>query len=194
MTNPLWVIKTRMMTQGQGTAYYYHNTWHAFQSIIRTEGWRGLYKGLVPSIIGISHVAVQFPLYERLKRIRFLDDMFDKSGQAFGRRGLTTTTATSGSHQPDGPGVPTLLVASTLSKLVASSATYPHEVIRTRLQNEATPPVKYKTLLGTLRTMVREEGWRSLYRGMGTNLIRTVPASAVTLLSYETLMTVMEKL
>jgi hypothetical protein len=30
-------------------------------------------------------------------------------------------------------------------------------------------------------------GWRGLYKGLGTNLVRTVPASAVTLLSYESL-------
>jgi len=32
-----------------------------------------------------------------------------------------------------------------------------------------------------------EEGAKGLYRGMGTNLVRTVPSSAVTILAYETI-------
>ena len=37
-------------------------------TIYRTEGWRAFFRGLFPSLLGITHVAVQFPLYEALKR------------------------------------------------------------------------------------------------------------------------------
>lgn len=45
----------------------YKNTFDAFKTIYSTEGFRGFYKGLGPSLMGVSHVAVQFPLYEKLK-------------------------------------------------------------------------------------------------------------------------------
>ena len=45
----------------------YHHTWDAALTIYRTEGVAAFYRGLVPSLLGILHVAVQFPLYERLK-------------------------------------------------------------------------------------------------------------------------------
>ena len=101
---------------------------------------------------------------------------------------------------------------------MASSATYPHEVIRTRLQTqrrsissaasdypkarggletiggqtlssstaktEITPP-RYKGIITTFKTILREEGWRAFYAGMGTNMMRAVPAATTTMLTYE---------
>lgn len=62
-------ILTLKKTQNEQTPYRYNNTIHAFATIAREEGFRGFYKGLGPSLIGVSHVAVQFPLYEKLKVI-----------------------------------------------------------------------------------------------------------------------------
>lgn len=94
-TNPLWVIKTRFMvrplpspplpsplsrrtstlanraapqTQPREERRYRH-TLDAALTIYRTEGWRAFFRGLLPSLLGITHVAVQFPLYEHLKRV-----------------------------------------------------------------------------------------------------------------------------
>lgn len=67
-TNPLWVIKTRFMTQ-QVTAdeKRYRHTWDAFARIYREEGFKAFYRGMIPSLFGVVHVAVQFPLYEQFK-------------------------------------------------------------------------------------------------------------------------------
>jgi len=81
-TNPLWVIKTRFQvripppnlgphltipqTQTPEDIRYRH-TLDAARTIYQTEGIRAFYRGLIPSLLGIFHVAVQFPLYERLK-------------------------------------------------------------------------------------------------------------------------------
>ena len=45
----------------------YRNTLDAFLTIYRSEGASAFYRGLFPSLFGITHVAVQFPLYEKLK-------------------------------------------------------------------------------------------------------------------------------
>ena len=37
----------------------------------------------------------------------------------------------------------------------------------------------------TFRTILREEGWRAFYAGLGTNMMRAVPAATVTMLTYE---------
>ncbi|PRP87761.1 solute carrier family 25 member 44-like [Planoprotostelium fungivorum] len=52
VTNPLEVVKTRLQTQhfsrpGEA-AYFYANTWQGLRSIVKTEGPRALYKGVLP--------------------------------------------------------------------------------------------------------------------------------------------------
>lgn len=173
-TNPLWVVKTRFMTQSADEVRYRH-TFDAIQTIYRKEGIRAFYRGIFPSLLGIFHVAVQFPLYEQLK--------------VWARRGDPDATLTSTS----------ILACSGASKMVASIATYPHEVVRTRLQiqrrelsipppTSSLPAKAHPGVVQTVRNIITREGWRGLYKGLSINLLRTVPNSAVTMLTYELLM------
>ena len=77
MTNPIWVVKTRLCLQydavtaaggggGDGKRTY-KGMLDAFYKIGRYEGVRGLYKGFVPGLWGVSHGAIQFMAYEELK-------------------------------------------------------------------------------------------------------------------------------
>jgi solute carrier family 25 folate transporter 32 len=78
--------------------------------------------------------------------------------------------------------------------MTASVVTYPHEVVRTRLQTQRRPLVESSDglinrldrggIVHTTKKLVRTEGWRSLYKGLSVNLIRTVPNSAVTMLTW----------
>jgi len=218
VTNPIWVIKTRLMSQGvshqKGVHYdlfpkssstptsrptlqvpwHYSSTLDAARKMYTSEGILSFYSGLTPALLGLTHVAVQFPTYE------FLKTKF--TGQGMGT--IQTDTGEHASTQLLG-----VLCATILSKILASSATYPHEVIRTRLQTQrrpvagegfaqgfnmepngrqAPPELKYKGVIKTFRTILREEGWRAFYAGMGTNMMRAVPAAVVTMCTYETCM------
>lgn len=68
ITNPLWVLKTRFMTQtlAPGETRYKH-TGDAILRIYRNEGITSFYRGMLPSLAGVSHIALQFPLYEKFK-------------------------------------------------------------------------------------------------------------------------------
>ncbi len=81
---------------------------------------------------------------------------------------------------------------------MASCVAYPHEVIRSRLQDpghaqrtqqqSSTSIVQYsvyKNVRDAVQTIAREEGLRGFYRGLLPTLLRTVPAAVLTLSSYE---------
>ncbi|KAF4119964.1 solute carrier family 25 (mitochondrial folate transporter), member 32, partial [Geosmithia morbida] len=194
-TNPIWVIKTRLMSQrhmgdrpgsspatktasSTSSALHYRSTIDAARKMYSTEGLASFYSGLSPALLGLSHVAVQFPTYEYLK--------MTFTGQGMGE----APAPGQGSHWIG------ILSASVLSKMMASSATYPHEVIRTRLQTQRRQQLpsgggggpKYRGIAMTFRTILREEGWRAFYAGLGTNMTRAVPAATVTMLTYEFVM------
>ncbi|KAK2465724.1 hypothetical protein APHAL10511_002268 [Amanita phalloides] len=170
-TTPLWFIKTRFMTQSRDEVRYRH-TLDAAIRIFRTEGLGAFYRGLLPSLLGILHVAVQFPMYEQLKVMAQRDSNKPLSSEK-------------------------ILMCSAISKMTASIATYPHEVIRTRLQTERRPLSDVSSdgmikpwggIVHSTRKLIRKEGWTGLYKGLSVNLLRTVPNSAVTMLTYELLM------
>lgn len=67
---------------------------------------------------------------------------------------------------------------NTLSSYCSSFA----EVIRTRLREEGS---KYRSFFQTLLTVHREEGYRALYRGLTTHLVRQIPNTAIMMCTYE---------
>lgn len=56
------------------------------------------------------------------------------------------------------------------------------EVIRTRLREEGS---KYRSFFHTLLTVPKEEGYRALYRGLTTHLVRQIPNTAIMMCTYE---------
>ena len=66
-TNPIWVIKTRMLSTGRNAPGAYLSIAHGARMIYKNEGVRGFWRGLIPSMIGVSHGAIQFMAYEKLK-------------------------------------------------------------------------------------------------------------------------------
>lgn len=163
ITNPLWVIKSRLQTQKMSihaNNFQYSSIFHAFSSIWKFEGIIGFTKGLLPSLFGVLHVCVQFPIYERLK-IEFCKH---------------------GNKKPDDLNIVELILSASISKLFASIAAFPHEVLRLRQQIEHN---KQLSITQLTKKIFHEEGIRGFYRGIGINLTRVVPSSAITFLSFE---------
>ncbi|CAF0886279.1 unnamed protein product [Rotaria sordida] len=160
-TNPIWFVKTRLqLDQGNLRAL------DVVRNIYRQSGFRGFYKGISASYMGVSETIVHFVIYEQLKA----------------QLQLMQANQNRTSDEPDLFDFFSYLGAAACSKSCASTLCYPHEVIRTRLREEGT---KYRTLIQTIRTVIYEEGMPGLYRGLLTHLIRQIPNTAIMMSTYE---------
>ncbi|KAI0407464.1 mitochondrial folate carrier protein [Xylaria palmicola] len=174
LTNPIWVLKTRMLSSDRGAVGAYPSMWAGAAQLLRTEGWCGFYRGLGISLFGVSHGAVQFAVYDPLKQLyikRRLKDARESSlSDGHGKQWMTNEAT---------------LVISSVSKLVAGTVTYPYQVIRSRLQNYDADEQFGRGIRGVMRRTWMEEGWRGFYRGIIPGVVRVMPATWVTFLVYE---------
>ncbi len=161
-----------MLSSDKGSEGAYESMWHGARQVFRKEGLRGFYRGAGISLLGNSHGAVQFAVYEPLKNVwrRYLarEEPERIEGQQQEKLGNTATLVISGS-----------------AKIVAGSVTYPYQVIRSRLQTYHSEARFGKGIRGVASKLWKEEGWRGFYRGLGTNIVRVLPATWVTFLVYE---------
>ncbi|KAJ5333288.1 uncharacterized protein N7506_007071 [Penicillium brevicompactum] len=170
LTNPIWVIKTRMLSTGSRAPGAYPSFVSGAKQIYNAEGIPGFYRGLVPALFGVSHGALQFMAYEQLKLFR--------------SRSKDTGLLGQGPSGAQDLGNIDLLAISSLSKVFAGSVTYPYQVIRSRLQTYDARVV-YRGALDVFSQIWTREGLAGFYKGLGPNLFRVLPSTWVTFLVYE---------
>lgn len=161
ITNPLWVIKTRLCLQFGKHDQKYKGLLDALRKIYVNEGVRGYYRGFLPGLFGVSHGAIQFMVYEELKN----------AYNQYNGMGITTKLSTV-----------EYLTFAAVSKLIAAGTTYPYQVVRARLQNQH---YSYKGAIDCIQQTWKFESWRGFYKGLGTNLLRVTPATMITFVAYE---------
>lgn len=166
LTNPIWVLKTRILSSDRGADGAYPGMLSGAARLLRDEGVRGFYRGLGISMLGVSHGAVQFAVYEPAKRLYFTQ----KKRVSRGRDKMTTEST---------------IGISSLAKLVAGIVTYPQQVLRSRLQTYDADTRFGRGVVEVVRRIWREEGVRGFYRGIATGVVRVMPATWVTFLVYE---------
>ena len=161
LTNPIWVVKTRMILQSNTSTNnsYYRNVFDGLSKIWGGEGIRGLYRGYVAGVIGVSHGVVQIVSYDRLKSI-------------YRQYYLATE---------DTPWY-VYLSLSAISKVFAVTSTYPYQVVRFRIQSHNQ---LYKGVIQTTVLTARNEGVHGFYKGMLPSLLRLTPATCITMFLYE---------
>lgn len=169
-TNPIWVLKTRMLSTIKGSEGAYPNMYSGVLSIWKSEGVRGFYRGVGISMLGTLHGAVQFAVYEPLKQVwsRYFTTR-KNSGLETGERMSTAST----------------LVLSGTAKIIAGTVTYPYQVIRSRLQAQDADRRFGKGITGVASNIWQNEGLKGFYKGIAPGVIRVLPATWVTFLVYE---------
>jgi solute carrier family 25 protein 39/40 len=126
------------------------------RSIWKTEGAAGIYAGLTPTLVmGVPNTVLYFTTYEEMKE--------RLNGESAGFLPPAIVPAFAGAS----------------ARLVASCATAPLELIKTRQAAQIGGGQAHPGLLSELQNVVRAEGMLSLYRGLSPTLLRDVPFSAV---------------
>jgi len=161
VTHPLDLVKVRLQTRkGNGPK----TMLGMFSHVFNNDGFLGLYKGLSAALLRqLTYSTTRFGVYEELKS------------------DFTT--------QSSSPSFPTLIAMASTSGFLGGVAGNPADVLNVRMQHDAALPKverrNYKNAIDGLLRMVREEGWKSLFRGVWPNSMRAVLMTASQLASYD---------
>ena len=203
VTNPIWMVKTRMQLQFKHDAAPvdaaaaprvsaaalpthagrpYTGVVDAFTRIAREEGVRTFYRGLGPSLSLVSNGALQFMFYEELKRAwkRYVLDV--------PLRGAYDADASDVElHLNSGH----FLVMGAAARVMSFTITYPLQVLRARVYQRDAPT---STMWETLKHVHRAAGWRGLYKGYIPHCTKTAIASAFTFGVYENVLKLLNRM
>eukprot|EP00899_Mesostigma_viride_P027305 jgi/Mesvir1/775/Mv17374-RA.1 len=163
---PLEVAKTRLALAPAGM---YRGIGGCLAAMWRAEGPRSLYRGLLPSMLGIiPYAGTDLAVYNTLR-------------DAWVARHA---------HAGEAPGAWTIFACGAISSTCGQLVSYPLQVVRTRLQMQGLNADKSSSSSGGFlslgRSIVRQEGVLGLYRGLGANFVKTIPSVGISYALFET--------
>merc|ERR1712038_1682093 len=156
---PIDLVKTRMQNQRTGSyigELMYRNSFDCFKKVIRHEGVTGLYRGLVPQLMGVApEKAIKLTMNDLVR-----DKLSDKKGQL---------------------PVYAEMIAGGTAGASQVMFTNPLEIVKIRLQvaGEVASTQRVSAL-----SVVRELGFFGLYKGARACLLRDIPFSAIYFPAY----------
>ncbi|KAI1965854.1 hypothetical protein LOZ58_000754 [Ophidiomyces ophidiicola] len=158
ITNPIWVVNTRMTARKSDAeeslpgapAKKPKTTLNTLLTLLREEGPKALFSGVLPALILVINPILQYTFFEQLK------NALEK------RRKVTPTDA---------------FYLGALGKLLATSITYPYITVKSRMHVAAKDGPK-ESLNASLKRIIKEEGWAGLYKGIGPKVSQSVLTAA----------------
>ncbi|KAG7484384.1 hypothetical protein MATL_G00048890 [Megalops atlanticus] len=169
-TFPLDTAKVRLQIQGEAKAATadvqmtrYRGVFGTITTMVRTEGPRSLYNGLVAGLQRqMSFASVRIGLYDSVKQLY-----------------------TKGSEHV---GVGSRLLAGCTTGAMAVAVAQPTDVVKVRFQAQASSADGNKRYHGTMhayKTIAREEGIRGLWKGTSPNIARNAIVNCTELVTYD---------
>lgn len=177
VTTPLWVVNTRLKLQGavfknediQQTNY--KGIVDAVGRIVHEEGVAALWSSTLPSLLLVFNPAIQFMIYEGLKR-----HLMKGRAQLFSLE---------------------VFAIGAVAKAVATTVTYPLQTAQSLLRfgqrrKDAGRGIwgSLQSLIYLLRQRMKCQGFMGLYKGLEAKLLQTVLTSALMFLIYEKIATI----
>ncbi|XP_045625278.1 mitochondrial coenzyme A transporter SLC25A42 isoform X2 [Procambarus clarkii] len=171
LTYPLDMARARMAVTHKDT---YSSLKQVFVKIWKNEGPFTLYRGLTPTLLGvIPYAGTSFCIYGTLK----------EHHKAYSNR--------------DKPNPLERMMFGAVAGLVGQSSSYPLDIVRRRMQtaNVTGNGNSYKTIMGTLSKVYREEGlYHGLYKGLSMNWIKGPIAVGISFSTFDTLKLFLEQM
>lgn len=172
---PLDVVKIRLQLQTHSLSDplshrnlkgspIYKGTIPTIKHILRDEGLTGLWKGNIPAeLMYVSYSAIQFTAYRSVTvalQSRFGENRLPAAVESF--------------------------IAGASAGAVATTATYPLDLLRTRFAAQGTEKV-YASLGASIREIAINEGPRGFFQGLGAGVGQIIPHMGIFFATYETL-------
>nr|XP_023665714.1 mitochondrial uncoupling protein 2-like [Paramormyrops kingsleyae] len=168
VTFPLDTAKVRLQIQGEAqssaaVAVRYRGVFGTIATMVRTEGPRSLYNGLVAGLQRqMSFASVRIGLYDSVKQFY-----------------------TKGSEHV---GIGSRLLAGCTTGALAVAVAQPTDVVKVRFQAQAGATGvgrRYQGTMDAYKTIAREEGIRGLWRGTSPNIARNAIVNCTELVTYD---------
>uniref|UniRef100_A0A8R1DR93 EF-hand domain-containing protein n=1 Tax=Caenorhabditis japonica TaxID=281687 RepID=A0A8R1DR93_CAEJA len=156
---PIDLVKTRMQNQRTGSfvgEVMYKNSLDCFKKVVKFEGLLGLYRGLLPQIVGVApEKAIKLTMND------FMRDKFTKDGKIplYGE-----------------------IIAGGTGGMCQVVFTNPLEIVKIRLQTAGELQQAGKKI--GVFTVLKELGFLGLYKGSRACFLRDIPFSAIYFPSY----------
>ena len=155
ITNPLWIARLRIQTQHLNQQSKYKGLLQTLKLIYKEEGVKnGLFKGLLVSYIGLIHPMIYFPIYEAMKS-SFTDK---QKSQVSGYQ---------------------ITICSLVAKVIAIATTYPHIIVRNRVQFASADSKNHGQIMHLMADIVKltykKQGMRGFYTGISFEMFRVLP-------------------
>lgn len=176
---PFDTVRTRLIAE-QKTNKAYKGFVDAFSTMIKTEGVRALYKGLVPTLGQIApHAGIQFAVY------KLLTDNVLSQVKFFQRQVSVSSTVESS--------LIANLISGSIAGFVAKTAIYPFDLVKKRLQIQGFQEHRKgfgrqmycRGLLDCIKLTIVEEGFLSLFKGYLPSTYKAVLVSALHFAVYD---------
>lgn len=157
---PMDLAKTKLaLSHGN----QYNGFVDCIRRVYRSEGFFGLYRGWLPTVIGgVPFAAIDLGVFNTLK------DMYVK------KNGCQ-------------PSASLLLLFGSISCMAGQTLTFPLFVVRTRMQGQSRESLLYTSMMDCLNKTYRNEGVRGLFRGLIPNYMKGAPSISITYLIFEKL-------
>jgi len=181
ISNPIWVVQTTQAVRTMGqTVPTDGDESHSrvavkklgiiatIKHILRKDGLAAFWRGLGPALVLVINPIIQYTIFEQLKNL-----LVRRRLAKIREMGPAVQVASAVLSDLD------YFLLGALSKLIATSSTYPYIVIKSRLQAGHAHALRYKSAMDGLLTILREEGIEGLYKGVGSKLTQSVLTAAI---------------